>query len=352
MSDVAPKANRRWIVVPWAIFILAVAGWSAWWMVSAREVGNRMDEQAKSLREKGYAVSWKMRSIGGYPFRYFVQLREAQIGAPDGWGLSAPKLDAETSALTPGIVVLVAPQGLTLSRPGKPALTVTGEVLRMSLGGLDRTPPRISIEGKGLRLAAAGGGEITFPAIDRFEARLAPADAGKASLFFRIDKATPRADSLLARVAGAAAVTVDVEGTLSQASGLTGTGPDSALVNWLTAGGKFEVTQGGMALGETPLFSLKPSAVGADQDGRLTGKLRLSTGRAGEAMVALGEISVLPPETAAVASGIGDGSQVLTALIGEASISLQFHDGQAWAGPLALGPAPRVFTPPEPTAPE
>lgn len=352
MSDVAPKANRRWIVVPWVIFIVAVAGWSAWWMMSAREVGARMDAEAKSLQARGYTVSWKTRSIGGYPFRYFVQLSETQIGAPDGWGLSAPRLDAEASALTPGVVVLVAPQGVTLSRPGKPAITITGEVLRMSLAGLDKTPPRLSIEGRGLRLVAATGSQVIFPAIDRFEARLAPAEAGKAGLFFRIDKATPRADSLLARVAGSAPVTVDVEGNLTQAQALNGAGPGGALANWLTGGGKLEITQGGLALGETALANLKPSTLGADPDGHLNGKLRLSTGKAGEAMVALGEISVLPPETAAVASGIGDGSQALTALIGEASITLQFHDGQTWAGPLPLGPAPRVFATSEPPAVE
>ena len=343
MSDTTPKANRRRIIIPWVLFIVAVVGWSGYWMIGALQIGTRMDIQARALRAAGYDLSWKARSISGYPFRFYVKLGEARIAGPEGRSLYAPVLEAQTSALTPGVIVLMAPQGLSLTRAGKPPLAISGEVLRMSVAGLDGPLPRIAVEGRAVRLIPAAGDEITFSAIDRFEARLAQEEGDRARLFLRLDKATPAAQTALARIAGNASVTVGLEGVASGASRLSTGVRAGSLGDWLSGGGKLDVQAGGVALGERPLLSFKPSSLSADADGYLQGRLAFSTGRAGDAALALGDVAILPPDTAAVAAGVSAG-QALFSGGGEIDVGLDFHDGRTWLGPVPLGPAPRLLS--------
>src|SRR5690606_36588982 len=142
----------------------------------------------------------------GYPFRYYVQFDGLSIQKPGGWSLAAPRVEAEASALTPGVAVLVAAEGLDLSLPDRPVSAIRGQVLRMSLGGLFKRPVRVSIEGLGLTLSTAAGAAPTFSAIESFSAHLRPADGDRAQVAFRIDQATPAPVSLLERLAGEAKI--------------------------------------------------------------------------------------------------------------------------------------------------
>ncbi len=345
MSDVAVNAKRRWILIPWGAFIALILGWSVWWMIGAHQIGAQLDSQTKSWRAAGWTVSWAHRSVSGYPFRFFVQADQVQIKEPDGWGVSTPKLQAETSAITPGIIVLVADQNIVLSRPGAAPLTISGDVLRMSLGGLSKSPPRIAVEGKNLRLVPATGGAVAFSVIDRFEARLTPDAGDTARVFFRIDKATPSDGGALARIAAGKQVTVDIEGALSHASSLRGASWSGLLDHWKTSGGRLDLAQGGVLTGDDVLVQLAPSAISLDDQGYLLGALDLQAGRIGDAMQALSAIAVLPGPTAAVASGLAAGQPALPAGA-VAETKLEFHEAQTWLGTSALGEAPRIAQPP------
>ena len=253
MSDVAVKAKRRWIILPWAAVIAAVVAWSAWWMIASHQIVARMDAQAQTLRTAGWSVVWQNRSVSGYPFRFFIQMDQVHVSDPAGWGLAAPKLDAETSAITPSVIVFVAKNGLVLSRPGKPGIAIMGDVLRMSLGGLKSHPPRISVEGINLKLSPSVGERITFSAISRFEAHLRLEAGDTAKVFFRIDQATPSTGTLLSRLAETKPVTVDVEGAVTNASQLNGGAWNGLMSRWGEAGGQLRIEQGGISLGNGAL---------------------------------------------------------------------------------------------------
>ncbi len=344
MSDATVNAKRRWILFPWGIFIGAILAWSAWWLIGAHEISRRMDSEAKTLRAAGWTTSWDHRSVSGYPFRFFVQMDQVKVSEPEGWGVSTPKLEAETSAITPGIIVLVAKQNVVLSRPGAATLTITGDVLRMSLGGLNKSPPRIAIEGRNLRLVPATGGTAAFSSIDRFEARMKPDAGDVAKVFFRIDKATPSEGAVLARIAAGKTVTVDVEGSLSHASALKGSDWAGLTRHWKAAGGQLDIAQGGILTGDDVLVSLQPSAVSLDDAGYLLGALDLQAARIGDAMQAMSGAAVLPQATAAVASGLAAGQPALPAGA-VAETKLEFHEAQTWLGTTPLGEAPRIAAP-------
>ena len=340
MSDAPRKARRHWILAPYILVVLVAAAWSAYWFTARGKIERGFDEQATILRQRGYDIGWAERSVSGFPFRFYVTVKQPKIVEPGGWGLSASFLEAEAAAYDPKLVVLNAPQGVTLRRPDGRAYAVKGEALRMSVGGYSSTPPRISIEGVKLAVrSAAGGASPPLPAIERFEAHLRPAANDRAQLFVRIDRATVAGEGLFARVAGDDPVTIGLEGELSPASALAGkSGPD-LVRRWAEVGGGLDIDQGGISAGQS-MLSLNKSRITADAEGRATGELSLSLTRASDGMTALGAIGVLPHETAAAAAGLA----ALRSPTGSAfNATLTFDGGRTFIGPLPIGAAPRLY---------
>lgn len=341
MSDsTAPrKARRLGLVAPFILLALAVAAWSGWWLYLRGQVVSRMDAIAADMRADGYTVAWAKRSVGGYPFRISMTLDQVEIAEPSGYGLSAPVLEVESAAYSANPVGLAAPQGAVIRRPGNKAFAVKGKVLRASVSHLERTPPRIAVQGVDLEFGALKGAQpLSFSAMKIFEARVTPADGDKAEVFVRLDRATPANNALLMRVADGKPVTIGFEGTINGASFLRGAGWREVLQAWSRAKGSLAVRQGGILAGEADL-SLRPSTLGVDDEGRLAGELSLSLSRAPQGVMALGAVGVLPQETAAVASGLTG-----VELPGKPlEATLTFRGGQTWIGPLPLGPAPRVY---------
>lgn len=326
-------------MAPFVLLALAVAAWSAWWLYLRGEVVSRMDAAAAEMKAQGYTFAWARRTVGGYPFRISITLEQAQVAEPSGYGLSAPVLEIESAAYTINPIGLAAPEGAVIRRPGNKAFAVKGKVLRASVSHLERTPPRIAIQGVDLEFGSLKGAEpASFSAMKIFEARVTPADGDKADVFVRLDQATPANNVLLSRVADGKPVTIGFEGTINGASFLRGRGWSEVLRAWSAAEGSLDVRQGGVMAGEAVL-SLQPSTLSVDGAGRLAGDLSLSLSRATEGVMALGAVGVLPQETAAVASGLTGVEPAGRPL----EATLTFRGGQTWIGPLPLGPAPRVY---------
>lgn len=340
MSDAPRKVGRRWILAPYILVLLLAAGWSAYWLTARDRIERGFDEQATVLRQRGYDIGWTERSVTGFPFRFNIILRDPKISEPGGWGLAAPFLQAEAAAYNPSVAVLSAPQGVRLQRPDGRAYAIKGEVLRMSVGGYSRTPPRISIEGVKLAVASASGGAPpSLPAIARFEAHLRPTEGDRAQLFLRVDKASVSGDGVFARIAGRDPITIGLEGELSNASALSGKSWPDLVRRWAAAGGGLDIAQGGLSAGPA-MLSLNKSRITADSNGRASGKLSLSLTQASDGMMALGEIGVLPRETASAAAGLA----ALRSPSGSAfDASLTFDAGRTLIGPLPIGAAPRLY---------
>lgn len=337
MSQAPRKARRGLGLSPLFLVGLLAAGWCAWWFIASDRLVKGLDREAAALRGQGYEVSWAERRLSGFPFRFSIELTDARLAEPGGWGVAAPSLQAQAAAYSPTVVVLVAKDGLILSRPSGRAYDIKGEALRASIGGFRRRPLRVSIEGVNLSVAAPAGPPPTFTALRRFEAHLRPVDGDRAQLMISAEDAAASPDSLLGRLAVRAPVSARVRGELTSASALKGSSWPGLMRNWSQAGGTFEIAEGGVKSGES-MLSVLPSRIGADADGRATGTLSLALARVSEGMLVLGAVGALPEETAAVAAGLagaGGGSGI--------EATLGFAGGQTLLGPMPLGPAPRVY---------
>src|SRR5581483_9023771 len=138
--------RRFWLYAPYVAVLAGALVWSGVWVAARAGVARGLDEAAARLRAQGYAVAWKDRAIGGYPFRIDVTLDGLDVREPSGWGLAGPRLEAEAYAYHLDQWIAAAPQGVVLTRPGAGAVAVTGQVLRASVIGTGAAP-RVAVEG-------------------------------------------------------------------------------------------------------------------------------------------------------------------------------------------------------------
>ena len=89
------KLSRLGLYIPFAIAIVFVIALSAGWVWARGQAETRMDAGVAALKKAGYELSWKERSIRGYPFRLDITLSDPRIRDRSGWALEAPRLEAE-----------------------------------------------------------------------------------------------------------------------------------------------------------------------------------------------------------------------------------------------------------------
>ncbi|WP_395670600.1 DUF2125 domain-containing protein [Phenylobacterium sp.] len=334
------KYRRLGLWLPFAAaFVLALA-WSGLWVWARGEAERQLDASVASLKQAGYDVSWKAQRIGGYPFRLNVALTEARVREPSGWGLDAPLLEAQAQMHAPGHWMLATPQGLTFVRPIGGPVALKGEVIRASLKDLDKRPPSFSFQGSNLTFQPAAGAQpfaLTAAKLVEFHLRPGPDDEG--GVFVRVDEGRARLTGLFGQIAGDKPVSIVWNSTLSKMSAFKGADWATAVRAWTDAGGAMTVRQAGVTAGEAVLGSNSGTlSVGAD--GRLRGVLDVTLRQAPMALGAMGQSGVIRPEAAEAAAAVAAARQGA----GEAArATLNFQAGQTTLGPVAVGPAPRIY---------
>lgn len=307
------RVSRFWLVAPFVLTaLLALAGSVGWWVERIR-LETRLDQTTKALKVQGVDISWTKREVSGFPFRLDVTLVGPRIADRSGWALSAPQVVGEAFAYDPGHWIFGAPSGVTLMRPGKGALDVTGQALRISVSHLGSPAPRWSFQGLKLTFSPRpGAAPAMLAGADLLEAHLQPGPDDQAALLIRLDAGRSAGSGGLNGPGEVLALTWDSR--LSHMSALAGSDWPGAVKHWSAAGGTMSVSQAKLTLGAIQLET-RPATLTVGADGRLQGvmPLALSQGRAART------------------------------LLGTAPLSLTFQNGAARLGPLVLGPAFRVF---------
>ena len=331
----APRKRHAWLIAPYILAVIAGLLWSGWWVYGRSQLEKTLEAQIGSTH--GPALTWKSRSISGYPFRYDVILNGFTATEPGGYVLATDTLALEAAAYEPTHWVGVAKAPVHITGPGRD-LTLTGDVLRFSISHPNQTPPKIAIEGVKVKIA----GNSPFAAMDRFELHLAAKDGNSASFFVRIDHATAQPDSLLARIGPNNSIIVGLDGDIVNAATLKGAGLKGALTAWAQGAGAFNIHQGGLQAGDA-LLSLRPSTLCPSADGRVNGELALSLTKASDAVLAMGAVGALPPQTAAVASGVASAGSLLRGPGKPLNVTFKFRGGETYLEGIPLGPSPKLF---------
>jgi len=337
----ARKPRRLGLIVPFVLLLIAAAAWSGFWLWARGQVVSRMDAAVADLGRAGYQISWKQRSVGGYPFRMDVTLRDASAREPSGWALNAPEVAGEAFLYAPKHWVIAAPNGLTFVRPKGGAVTVTGKLLRASLTNLDQRPPSFSFQGQNLTFTPAAAAEpFALQAADLVELHLRRGPDDEGGLFARLDNGKARLSGLFGRIAGDKPVSIVWNSTLSTISSFHGADWPDAVRRWSDAGGRMTVRDAKLTAGEA-LIETSASTLAVGPDGRLRGVMPVTLRQAPKALGAMAQTGVLPETTASAASAVASARQ--TGEVTRATIN--FEAGQMTLGPVAVGAAPRIYTP-------
>jgi hypothetical protein len=342
LPDLDPprKYGRLGLYLPFVVALVAIVAWSGFWLYVRSQAEGRIEAGADQLRQAGYEVSWKSRAITGYPFRLNVTLTDARLREPSGWALETPRLESQAYLHGLGTWVIAAPEGLTFIRPIGGPVAVTGDIVHASLSNLDKHPPNFSFEGTKLVFTPAAGAQpFGLSAADKvqFHLRSGPDDQG--ALLLRVDNGKARLSGLFARLAGEKPISIVWDSTLSKMSAFKGDNWPAAVKAWSDAGGRATVRQAGVTAGEA-VIGAQSGTLGVGYDGRLTGSMDVSLKEGPRALSAMAETGVIPPEAALAASAVTMARQG-SADVARANVT--FQAGQTTLGPVAVGPAPRVY---------
>ena len=342
VPDPAParKPRRLGLILPFVLLFLAIIVWSGFWFWTRIQVGDRMDATAETLRSAGYEVSWGTRSIGGYPFRLNVTLTDAVIREPSGWALATPRLESEAYMHALGRWIFAAPDGLTFTRPRSGSVQVTGQMIRASLGNAEAKPPRFDFEGRELTFTPTPGAQpFALSQAKKVAFHLRPGPEDQGALFLEVADGQAQMSGLFARIAQDGDIDLEWDALLTKMSAFDGPDWPNAVRNWSQAGGMAQVREAGLTAGEA-VIGVNRGQLFVGPDGRLRGTLDVTLREAPDALEALGAGGVLPPETADTAAAVAAARQGADNV---AQAAITFQAGQTTLGPVAIGPAPRVY---------
>lgn len=349
MTDAAAhpvRHPRRGLAVPFVLVGLLLAVWTGWWFWLADQVETRLDAQVGALRQDDWDIRYSSARVSGWPFRVRVALPDAVITAPSGHGVIAPQLVAEANAWNPDRWVIIAPDGLTLERLGKGQVAIAGDGIRMSVSQLRARFPDLRAELIRPTFTPRGEAE-PFPiaSAERVLVNVRPhltegrATTDAIDVAFRLIEARGRPGGPVEGATGQGRLSADIEGTVVNASRLTGMDSAGVFAAWTASGGRFTAIKGELSAGDSRA-RINSTALSAGSDGRLEGQVAV---RAEQPMAA---ISGLARSRSGAVNRMGAaGAAAATAASGDRGVDLviQFRDGRTWLGPFALAPAPKLF---------
>lgn len=351
MSDVVPpkRHSRVGLYTPLLIALAVLIAWTGWWFVLARQVEQRLEERLAALDASGWRVEHASIRTTGWPFRARVAIAHPDLTAPSGHAIAAPEIVAEANAYNPTKWVVIAPEGLTLTRGAKGKVAVRGDAIRMSVHGLTQRWPNVAVElvnpvftalpdAEPFPLARAG--RIEFYMRPHMTGSTEPTD--DVDMLFRLSDAQGRPSGPVEGLAQSGLLSAQVEAVIEKAAALKG--PDAAglMSAWTAAGGRFVDVKGQLSAGESRTF-LSSSALSADQNGRLEGEVSLRAEKPLAAIVGLAGAQGGSVDRAAAARAAAATPQDEGAEAGGVDLMLSFRNGRAYLGPFALSPAPQLF---------
>lgn len=335
------KPSRLALYLPFALLAVGIVAWSVLWFWAKGQAASQMDAAVADLNRAGYQISWKTREIGGYPFRMDVTLTDVRVREPSGWALESPRIEAEAYMHALGHWMIAAPGAITFVRPEGGPVQVTGKLIHAALFDFKNRPPSFDFEGVGLAFQPGPGARPFFLSkADSVEFHLrgnSTLDEGLVAL--EVKNGTAQLSGLFARIAGDKPISIEWQASLTKMSAFTGDDWPSAVRHWTDAGGKMQLRQAGVTAGEA-LIGAQAGNLTVGTDGRLRGTLNVTLRQAPRALTAMGQTGTIPPETAQAAADV---TQAREGPDRSARITLDFEAGRTTLGPVAIGPAPKVY---------
>jgi hypothetical protein len=128
------KIRGLWLVVPWALFVLAALGWVFYWNYVATEAERRVHEWRFEQNAGGAAVEIDQIVRHGFPVLLRLELKGVSYAAArGGWRAETDRADLNVDVLNPQHVILEAKAPIAISRANGATTNITADALLASM---------------------------------------------------------------------------------------------------------------------------------------------------------------------------------------------------------------------------
>ncbi|MCI0600606.1 MAG: DUF2125 domain-containing protein [Beijerinckiaceae bacterium] len=281
MTSKAPVTKRRlrnnsWLVLPFAMLVMAPLGWSLFWYVKSRQAAAALTEWMANEAQKGSAWSCPRQNIGGFPNTVAISCNDMTFhGEALGktWTGTLRGLLATAALLrNDNVLVTLNPPFTAKSTDGSFDVTVQWGEMLVELDGGQGMLGKLAFIGSQVKLQGKAGtvpAEATFGDISGYFA-MSPGRKDQAydvMLSFH-QGSIPELNELLNTQQP---VALQFEGTLSQAAFGSAASLPESLEHWRAANGRLDINFASLSSGDVA-FNAK-GGLSIDSGHRLQGKL-------------------------------------------------------------------------------
>jgi hypothetical protein len=128
------KVRGLWLIVPWALFVLAALGWVFYWHYLANAAEQRVRGWAFEQNAGGATVEIDRIVRHGFPVLMRLELQGVSYAASrGGWRMETDRADLSVQVLNPQHVILEAKAPISVSRANGATTNITADALIASL---------------------------------------------------------------------------------------------------------------------------------------------------------------------------------------------------------------------------
>jgi hypothetical protein len=128
------KIRGLWLIVPWAIFVIAALGWVFYWNSLATEAERRVQAWRFEQNADGATVEIDQIIRHGFPVLLRLELKGVSYAAArGGWRVETDRADLNVDMINPQHVILEAKAPIAISRANGATTNVTADALIASM---------------------------------------------------------------------------------------------------------------------------------------------------------------------------------------------------------------------------
>ncbi|MBX9745800.1 MAG: DUF2125 domain-containing protein [Hyphomonadaceae bacterium] len=317
------KTRTLWLVVPWALFVVAALGWVFYWNTVAGKAERRIRAFASEQSAAGASAHVEQIVRHGFPVLLRLELQGVTYApARGGWRINADSAELHIDLLNPQHLILEATSPIAVSRSNGAVTNISADALIASL----RT------DGGSLAMAGVEADNLVLddPAQDgvlrvvKVIANVRPDARGPGEYQVSFDAQTltlPRAVRSF-ETFGLDVPALRAAIVVSEGAALLRQSPDDPLGPWREAGGQMRFEA--LVLNWGPLETTGTGDGGLDDQRRLRGRLVLPVERPAPVINAIAQSDNID-DSARRALGLLAAGYLVTG--DEITLDISAHDG-------------------------
>jgi len=333
------KVRGLWLIIPWALFILAALGWVFYWNYLANEAERRLRTWAFEQNANGASASFDRIVRHGFPVLLRLELRGVNYApARGGWRAATDRADLHVQVLNPQHVILEAKAPIAFSRSNGAVTNISADALIGSMRTEGGNLAVGGVEADNLTLDDPSQQGVMRATKIVLNVRPDPRATGEYQVAFDAQNLTLPRPVRSFEAFGQDVAALRLAMVVEQGAALLEASPDDPLGPWRAAGGR--VRFDALVLNWGPLETTGAGDGGLDDQRRLEGRLVLPVDRPAPVLAAIASGPSVD-ESARRALGLLAAGYVVTG--DDITLDIVAHEGLLRIEGLPVRPLPPVY---------